>query len=397
MPIRTKTDCRHFADAPPESRSVCHIDLGSDAPDTSRQDAVAEQMANQSAEQFSWAQAQWEAEAPMREQAMRISSEVANEQMATMRQQREIADDYWNYQKGTFRPLEKRIVSDAEQFDTPERRQSAMTDAMAGTEQQLSLARASNNRNMTRMGVNPNSAKFGLSNNAMSLGAASAKASAGKQAADNIEQQGYARRMDAASLGRNLPANQATAAQIGIQAGNSAANNAQIPVGIGANAIQLMNQSAATANSGLSGAASIYGQSTNQRMQAGDNSGLFGALGAIGGGLAANPMLFAASDMNAKTDRKPVKPELSLAAIRKLPDSESWKYKDDSPHADGGMTHVGPMAQDVNRVMGEQTAPGGKAIDIVSMNGHTLNAIKALDKKVDKAISLASATKKGTK
>ena len=390
MPTHTKTDCRRFAERAPESRSICHIDLGNDAPDTSRQDAVAEQMANQSAEQFAWAQAQWEAEAPMREEAMRIASEVANEQMATMRQQREIADDYWNYQKGTFRPLEKRIVSDAEQFDTPERRQQAMTDAMAGTEQQLSLARASNNRNMTRMGVNPNSAKFGLSNNALSLGAASAKAAAGKQAADNIEQQGYARRMDAASLGRNLPANQATAAQIGIQAGNSAANNAQIPVGIGANAIQLMNQSAATANSGLSGAASIYGQSTNQRIQAGDNSALWGALGSIGGGLLA-------SDMNVKTDRQPVKPELSLAAIRKLPDSESWKYKDDSQYADGGMTHVGPMAQDVKRVMGEQTAPGGKAIDIVSMNGHTLNAIKALDKKVDKALSLASATKKGTK
>jgi hypothetical protein len=32
----------------------------------------------------------------------------------------------------------------------------------------------------------------------------------------------------------------------------------------------------------------------------------------------------------------------------------------------------------------------------VSMNGHTLNAIKALDKKVDKALSLAQA-RKGTK
>jgi len=395
MPIRTKTDCRRFAVAAPESRSICHIDLGDDEPDTSRQDAVAEQMANQSADQFAWAQAQWEAEAPMRAEAMRISSEVAGEQMATMRQQREIADDYWKYQQGTFRPLEKRIVSDAENFDTPERRSAAITDAMAGAEQQLSLARASNNRNMTRMGVNPNSPKFGLSNNAMSLGAASAKAAAGQQAGNNIEQQGYARRMDAASLGRNLPANQATAAQIGIQAGNSAAGNAQNPVSIGNNAISLMNQSAATANSGLSGAASIYGQSTNQRMQAGDNSGLFGALGAIGGGLAANPLLFS-SDMNVKTDRKPVKSELSLAAIRKIPDSESWRYKDDSQYADGGKTHVGPMAQDVNKAMGDDVAPGGKAIDLVSMNGHTLNAIKALDKKVDKALSLAQA-RKGTK
>lgn len=369
------------------------VDLGDDspAPDTSKQDAIAQQMADQSAAQFAWAQEQWAAEAPMREEAARISGEVSQAQIDTMRQQQEISKDYWDYQKGTFRPLEQRIVADAAAFDTPERRSAAVSDAMAGTEQQLSLARAANNRSMTRMGVNPNSAKFGLSNNALSLGAASAKAAAGKQAADAIEQQGYARRMDAASLGRNLPSNQATAAQIGLQAGNAAASTAQIPVAMGANAIQLMNQSASTANSGLSGAANIYANSTNARTNAqSDNSGLWGALGSIGGGLAANPLLFA-SDKNQKTARKPVKPERSLAAIRRMPDSESWRYRDDSPANDGGKTHVGPMAQDVRRELGDDAAPGGKVIDVVSMNGHTLNAIKALDKKVDKALSLAQA------
>ena len=385
MLIRTK-----FEGYRRDGTRLLFLDLGNDAPapDTSRQDAIAQQMADQSAAQFAWAQEQWAAEAPMREEAARIAGEVSQAQIDTMRQQQEISKDYWDYQKGTFRPLEQRIVADATAYDTPERRAAAASDAMAGTEQQLSLARAANNRSMTRMGVNPNSSKFGLSNNALSLGAASAKAAAGKQAADAIEQQGYARRMDAASLGRNLPANQATAAQIGLQAGSAAANTAQIPVSMGANAIQLMNQSASTANSGLSGAANIYANSTNARINAQpDNSAVWGALGAIGGGLAAS------SDKNQKTERKPVKPERSLAAIRRMPDSESWRYRADSPANDGGKPHVGPMAQDVRRELGDDAAPGGKVIDLVSMNGHTLNAIKALDKKVDKALSLAQARK----
>ena len=57
----------------------------------------------------------------------------------------------------------------------------------------------------------------------------------------------------------------------------------------------------------------------------------------------------------------------------------SWRYKDGQ--GDGG-AHVGPMAQNVRKTMGETAAPDGKQIDLISMNGISMAAIAALDKKV---------------
>lgn len=58
----------------------------------------------------------------------------------------------------------------------------------------------------------------------------------------------------------------------------------------------------------------------------------------------------------------------------------NWFYKpgegDDQPHS-------GPMAQEVRQHFGEETAPGGKSIDLQSMNGATMAAIKHLGTQVE--------------
>ena len=58
-------------------------------------------------------------------------------------------------------------------------------------------------------------------------------------------------------------------------------------------------------------------------------------------------------------------------AVKATPVS-SWRYKDGQ--GDGG-AHVGPMAQNVRKTMGETAAPGGKQIDLISMNGISMAAI----------------------
>ncbi len=94
-----------------------------------------------------------------------------------------------------------------------------------------------------------------------------------------------------------------------------------------------------------------------------------------------------ASDKKIKKDVKAHSSEISLSAVRKIP-VKSWKYKPGSVADDGGQPHVGPMAQDVRASLGDAVAPGGKTIDVVNMNGHTLAAVQALDKKVTR-LSLA--------
>jgi len=88
----------------------------------------------------------------------------------------------------------------------------------------------------------------------------------------------------------------------------------------------------------------------------------------------------AVSDVNVKTDRKPFDSSKALTAIKNIPDF-SWKYKTTSGLKDTDYK-IGPMAQDVKRNLGDSVAPGGKKIDLVSLNGITMSAIKQLDDKI---------------
>ena len=117
----------------------------------------------------------------------------------------------------------------------------------------------------------------------------------------------------------------------------------------------------------------MYGQAAQLGQQ---DSGL-GDLASIGMSAA---KLFGKSDKAKKKDIKKVSDEKALQAIEKTPVSD-WQYKDGV--ADGGK-HTGPMAQDVRKNMGEKAAPGGKVLDLVTMNGVTMAGIAALSRKVDK-------------
>ena len=86
------------------------------------------------------------------------------------------------------------------------------------------------------------------------------------------------------------------------------------------------------------------------------------------------------SDIHVKKDFKPIKSKSSLDAIKRT-GVHAWNYI--TGKGDGG-SHIGPMAQTVNKTMGEDAAPGGTEIDLVTMNGVTMSAIQELDKKQEK-------------
>lgn len=360
-------------------RRLYPIDMGGDSPDTSRQDAIAADMQKLTAEQWDWVKNEYEKSAPDRAAAADMARRVSQAQLDSMGLQDSVTKSYIEDRENLFRPLEQSIVTEANEYDTPERREAKAGQAVADIGQQVSLAQAAQTRQQQRMGVNPNSGAAVALGNSMSLGEAAAKAGGANQARDAVELQGYARKMDAANLGRNIASSQATSAGVALNQGNSAVANAGVPAATANQGIGVMQGGANSAVSGLGSAAGVYGNSANLTAQAGDNSAMWGAAGRVAA--AALPLMLA-SDENQKTDRKDVEPEISLAAIRRLPKAESWRYREDSPAADGGRKHVGPMAQDVQLSLGDATAPGGTKIDLISMNGHLTNAVKALDKKV---------------
>ncbi len=353
-----------------------------EAPDTSGMNRAAVANAAIAADTLAFYRQVYNDQAPERAKAAAINDKVAKAQLASMEQNTAISKDYYDYQTGTFRPMEKSIVADAQNYDTAERRDAAAGTAVADVGVQSALAQQSQNRDMMRMGVNPNSTKFAATNNQMSLGEASAKAAAAGAARDKIETQAFARKMDAASLGRNLASNQATSAGVALNAGNSSVQNAGQTMQQASAAASMMGQGFNSAVNANNSAANIY---SNQANIQGKDSGVMGALGGVAGawaGSAAGGAKIASwmSDENAKKDIKPKTDEEALEAIEKTPVSE-WTYKDGE--GDGG-THIGPMAQVVQKNMGDGVAPGGKQIDPISMNGVTMASVAALSRKVDK-------------
>lgn len=81
------------------------------------------------------------------------------------------------------------------------------------------------------------------------------------------------------------------------------------------------------------------------------------------------------SDVNVKRNITAMNPKDALSAVKQTKVYD-WFYKagkgDQEPH-------TGPMAQDIQRNIGDEAAPGGKKIDLINMNGVNMAAIQALE------------------
>lgn len=177
------------------------------------------------------------------------------------------ASEYSDYERETFRPLEKQIVKEAEDYSTEGKREALATTAAADVNTAFTNTRAQEGRALSRMGVNPNSGRFAALNNQLSLGQAATSAGAMNKTRTDAEQLGFARRMDAAGLGRNLAGNASTAYGVSLSAGEGARNNAMAAgnqMGQGYNATQ-QGYGAAANSYGTAG--NIYGQEFQGRMQ----------------------------------------------------------------------------------------------------------------------------------
>ncbi len=346
----------------------------SDAPDNSGINRAAEASAALSKEALDFYKQVYAEGAPDRKRAADTAYKTSEAQMASMQQNDTISKDYWDYQKGTFRPLEGGIVADAESYDTEGRRNTEAAKAVADVGSQAGAAREATVRNMQRMGVNPNSGKMAAVNAQMGLAEAAAKAGAANKARSLVETQGFARKMDAASLGRGLASSQATSAGVALNAGDRAVTNAGIPMQQAQSAATQMGQGFSTAINANNSSGQLYTSAANI-----ENTARGQDMALLGSAMGASSMAFK-SDMTKKKNIKPISDEEALDAVEKTPVSK-WQYK--AGEGDGG-SHVGPMAQHVQKNMGDKAAPNGTEIDPITMNGITMASVAALSRKVDK-------------
>lgn len=350
-----------------------------DGPDYSGINAAAQANAEIAKEALDWYKSEYAKTQDQRDATQERSNAVSDAQLASMEQQNEITKDYWDYQKGTYRPLEESLVADASSYDTENRRDSEADAAVADVQQRIAAQRGATMRDMARSGVNPDSGKIMAMSGVMDIEGAKAAAGADYGARKAVETQGWARKMDAASLGRNLASSQATSAQIATQTGNSAVANSGAANQAATSGAGLMGSGFNTAISGNNSAGNLYGQVA--KMQTSEDDGLMSGVGGIMSGLGAMGATLPFSDETMKENIKPVSDDKALQQVSEVDAQKTWRYKDETGLPTDEKT--GPMAQDVNRVMGDKAAPGGKVIDLVTLNGKNMAAIRALNKKVD--------------
>lgn len=133
-----------------------------------------------------------------------LATRIADQQMAAQAQQMQQAQDYYNYQRDTFRPLEQGLVADATRFSTEGYREQQARDAAAATGRAFGVMQDAASRAAASRGVNPNSgAGMALQSQNM-LGLAAGRANAMTGARNQAEQMGYARRLEVTGLGRGL-------------------------------------------------------------------------------------------------------------------------------------------------------------------------------------------------
>lgn len=353
----------------------------SDAPDTSGMNAAAVQSAQISADALAWYKEKDAADRPRQEKLAEKAHEVADQQLASSKANDALAADYANYNKTTFRPLEQGIVADAAAYDTPQKRQAAADSAMADTNMAFDKTNEANARTMAANGINPGSTRAMAVQEGQGVDQAVANAGAAFKARQGVEAVGRGMKMDAASLGRGLPSAQATSAQVAITAGNNAVANTAAPITAANQSTNANGQGFGTAIQGQQAAGNLYGQQA--QIIASKDDAMWGALGQVGGAAMSKY-----SDETLKTDITNMSDEEALAATNDTP-VKKWKY-DPAKMAAAGIPmeaedhgeQIGPMAQDVNATMGEQAAPEGKKLNMVTMNGVNMKSIQAVDKKV---------------
>jgi hypothetical protein len=146
-------------------------------------------------------------------------AEGANNAAAdSTRLQGEIARDQWNRYKEIYEPLERGLVKDAQDYDSPENYAKAAGDAQATVSSQFGKAR---DRLGRTPGLDPSTPGAAASMIGLDLAQAATDATQQNAARQRVKDVAYARKTDALSLGKGLAANASSA--LGSSAQNSLA------------------------------------------------------------------------------------------------------------------------------------------------------------------------------
>ena len=306
--------------------------------------AAAERISNR---QLDFSQKQYEELKPLYERIVAGQEAV---QQAGLKQ----GQEYYDYMKDTFRPVERGLVADVANFNTEAYREQLAQKAAADAAQAFQGAQGVSMREAARRGVNPMSGAFGAAQRSNMMGLAAMQAGGMTNARRQAEATGYARKLDVAGLGRGLSGASTAAYGMSVGAGSAAGASAAQP---GNQYMTGMAQGGATSQAGYGLGVQGYGNILNNQASV-YNAGL-NAQGEMFGSLVGAGAMMYRSDRRLKENIQQVgRDERTMLPLYE------FKYKG------GKKTFLGVMADDVEKKYPEFvfTMPDGyKAVNYAGL------------------------------
>ncbi|MGH7185165.1 MAG: tail fiber domain-containing protein, partial [Pseudomonadota bacterium] len=306
------------------------------------------------------------------------------------------------YSGGGYKDIDERVAADALGFDSEARKEAEAARSAATVGQSFDAAQGREGTRLARYGLRPEDT-IGASN--AELAKAGAQATAMNETRRNVELTGIGLRQQAQQAGRGIQqyglAATGAAGGLAAQSASLANAGAESLARLRRSDLPYMTSAAQIATGGSQAGTmqqnSALAQGAANQQSGAISEGAYNIAGAYLGNKAGQPTTTAPaanelgqadfsagyySSKKVKHSKRPVSGKAALSAVNKTK-VESWKYK--KGVADGGSKrHVGPYAEDVQKNMGDAAAPGGKAIDPISMGGVTMSAVKELSAQVDK-------------
>lgn len=179
------------------------------------------------------------------ERAAELSYQLGQEQLAWAKEQYALDSEVYNrivdgfladmdetsqaaakdraFYEDYYQPLEKDLVEEAKNYDTPERRAREMGAAQAQVAQQFDAQRENAQRELEAYGIDPSSTRYGALDIGVRTAQAASQAAAGTAASNRVEDNARALRAEAINVGRGYPGQIAGAYQVSQGAGTGAA------------------------------------------------------------------------------------------------------------------------------------------------------------------------------
>jgi hypothetical protein len=219
-------------------------------------------------------------------------SRVLDIQLPAMEDQAAWARQDRERYESVFRPFEDEFIEEAQNYDTPERRQREMGAAIADVNTQFDAQRRNSLQRLESYGVDPSQTR----NAALDIGVrtqqAAAQAAAATGANRRVEDVGRALRSDVINMGKGALSNAAAFYGQAVGAGSQAVGNANQTTATGAGAAQSAMGWGNQALAGYGQGANIMSQGYGNQMQgynaqSANRAGMWSGIGGlVGMGLA---------------------------------------------------------------------------------------------------------------